>query len=181
MKRGYLSFPRAAVLAVATGVMLVTGTTQVRGVLPEAEPDLADDSQLQLELQLERGRYLTRIAGCNDCHTRGFAERHGQVPEAQWLTGDTLGWRGPWGTTYPANLRKSLSQLSEEQWLQLARTIQTRPPMPWFVLRDMSDEDLRAIYKFVRHLEPSTEPVPVYVPPDREPSPPYLMLVSPTP
>ena len=49
---------------------------------------------------LDRGRYLVKIAGCNDCHTRGYAETAGKVPEKQWLTGDQLGWRGPWGTTY---------------------------------------------------------------------------------
>jgi len=54
---------------------------------------------------LDRGRYLVKIAGCNDCHTAGYAETAGKVPEKQWLTGDQLGWRGPWGTTYAANLR----------------------------------------------------------------------------
>jgi hypothetical protein len=44
---------------------------------------------------IERGRYLIRIAGCNDCHTANYAMRGGKVPEAEWLTGDDLGWRGP--------------------------------------------------------------------------------------
>lgn len=52
---------------------------------------------------VERGRYLVRIAGRNDCHTPGYAERGGDVPEAQWLVGDALGWRGPSGTTYAAD------------------------------------------------------------------------------
>ncbi len=177
MQRTYPLVPTAAV-TLAVGIACLALATPA-GAFPEDEQDLADESALELAAQLERGRYLTRIAGCNDCHTRGFAERNGDVPESQWLTGDALGWRGPWGTTYPANLRKLLAELSEEQWLQLARTLQTRPPMPWFVLRDMSDEDLSAIYRFVRHLGPSTDPVPAYVPPDQEPSPPYLMLVAP--
>jgi mono/diheme cytochrome c family protein len=54
---------------------------------------------------IARGRYLIRMMGCNDCHTKGFAPSGGQVPESQWLAGDTLGYRGPWGTTYPSNLR----------------------------------------------------------------------------
>ena len=37
---------------------------------------------------LDRGRYLVKIAGCNDCHTPGYAEIAGKVPEDQWLTGD---------------------------------------------------------------------------------------------
>ena len=36
------------------------------------------------------------VAGCNDCHTRDYAIKGGQVPEAAWLMGDELGWRGAW-------------------------------------------------------------------------------------
>ena len=46
-----------------------------------------------------RGKYVVTIGGCNDCHTPGYAEKEGKVPEKDWLTGDILGWRGPWGTT----------------------------------------------------------------------------------
>lgn len=54
---------------------------------------------------IERGRYIAKVAGCNDCHTPNYAMSGGNVPEKDWLTGDHLGWKGPWGTTYPANLR----------------------------------------------------------------------------
>lgn len=114
---------------------------------------------------IERGRYLARIGGCNDCHTRGYAQSGGKVPENQWLTGDGVGWSGAWGTTYPANLRLALAKMNEQQWLDFARGTQTRPPMPWFALRDMSSDDLRALYRFVRYLGPAGEPAPTYVPP----------------
>ena len=39
-----------------------------------------------------RGRYIARIAGCNDCHTAGYAPSGGKVPEKDWLMGDALGW-----------------------------------------------------------------------------------------
>ena len=29
---------------------------------------------------LERGRYIARIAGCNDCHTPGYAPTAGTFP-----------------------------------------------------------------------------------------------------
>ena len=64
---------------------------------------------------IDRGRYIVKIAGCNDCHTSGYAQTGGQVPEKQWLTGDQIGWRGPWGTTYPGNLRLFMQNLSEDQ------------------------------------------------------------------
>jgi hypothetical protein len=86
------------------------------------------------------------------------------VEEQQWLTGDTLGFQGPWGTTYPPNLRKLMQGMSLVAWQQYARR-PTRPPMPWFALRDMSDQDLAAIYEFVRSLGPSDKKVPAYAPP----------------
>ena len=128
-----------------------------------------------------RGRYLVQTAGCNDCHTPGYAEAGGMVPEQAWLTGDRLGWRGPWGTTYASNLRLLMQALSEDEWMTLARNVQYRPPMPWFALRDMSDHDLRALYRFVRHMGPAGEPAPTYVPPDQEPQGPYVQFPAPPP
>ena len=128
---------------------------------------------------VERGRYLVRIGGCNDCHTAGYAMNDGQVPERAWLTGDQLGWRGPWGTTYPSNLRLSMNALSENDWIKMATTTKMRPPMPWFSLRDMDKKDLRAIYRFVRHLGPAGNPAPAYVPPDRVPVGPVILFPMP--
>jgi len=123
---------------------------------------------------IERGRYLVKIAGCNDCHTQNYAMKGGQVPEQQWLTGDSLGWRGPWGTTYPTNLRLYLATMSEEDWVRKARTLNSRPPMPWFAVRDMTEQDVRAIYRYVRALGPAGKPAPAFLPPDREPKGPVI-------
>jgi len=129
--------------------------------------------------QVERGKYLVKIAGCNDCHTPGYAQSGGKVPEGQWLTGDKLGWRGPWGTTYPANLRMYMANLTETQWVQRAKTLETRPPMPWFALRDMSEQDLKALYHYVRSLGAGGEPAPVYVSAGNEPRTPYVQFPAP--
>ena len=125
---------------------------------------------------IERGRYLTIIGGCNDCHTAGYAAAAGKVPEKDWLMGDSLGWRGPWGTTYAINLRLYMAELSEQDWLALAKHLETRPPMPWFTLRQMTDSDLRAIYRFVRSLGPAGAPAPDYLPPDKIPPQPYIQV-----
>ena len=130
---------------------------------------------------IERGRYLVKIAGCNDCHTAGYAQTAGQVPEKEWLLGDQLGWRGPWGTTYPANLRLTMTALSENDWIRTAQTVKLRPPMPWFALRDMDKEDLRAIYRFVRHLGPAGSPAPAYLPPGQAPAGPVVQFPGPPP
>ncbi len=114
---------------------------------------------------IARGRYIAKIAGCNDCHTAGYAPSGGKVPEKEWLMGDALGWRGDWGTTYPSNLRITLAKLSEDEWVRTAKTMQARPPMPWFALHDMTEQDLRAFYRFVRQLGPTGDPAPSYLPP----------------
>jgi mono/diheme cytochrome c family protein len=120
------------------------------------------------------GRYLVQTAGCNDCHTPGYAAAAGRVAEKDWLTGDGLGWRGPWGTTYSTNLRLFFANMSEAQWLTHARRMEPRPPMPWFNLRAMSDADLRAIYRYAKAAGPAGQPAPAYVPPGQEPKPPFV-------
>ena len=128
---------------------------------------------------IDRGRYVAKIAGCNDCHTPGYAQSGGQVPEAQWLTGDTLGWSGPWGTTYPANLRLVVAGMSEQEWVQRARTAQYRPPMPWFNLRDMGESDLRALYRYICSLGPAGTPAPAYLPPGDKAEGPVVQFPAP--
>ena len=128
---------------------------------------------------VDRGRYLARIAGCNDCHTPEYMAKNGKVPEAQWLTGDSFGWRGPWGTTYAVNLRLYMQTLSEDEWLKKAATVEARPPMPWYVFRDMTRDDLRALYRYIRHLGPAGQQAPAWVPPDKEPKPPYATFPAP--
>jgi mono/diheme cytochrome c family protein len=128
---------------------------------------------------IERGRYLTTIAGCNDCHTAGFAPSGGTTPERDWLKGDQLGWKGPWGTTYPANLRLVLNAMTEDQWVKVAKTTRYRPPMPWFNLHAMTEADLRDIHRFVRFLGAAGEPAPAFVPPGREPAGPAITFPAP--
>ena len=62
-------------------------------------------SRQKADLHVKRGRYLVKTGGCNDCHTAVYAMIGGNVPEAEWLRGDEVGWRGVWGTTYATNLR----------------------------------------------------------------------------
>lgn len=126
--------------------------------------------------QVAHGRYLSKIKGCNDCHTAGYLLSEGKVPEQQWLLGDQFGWRGPWGTTYAPNLRLIVADMSEAQWLTMAKSLKARPPMPWFNLNEMKDEDLKALYQYIRHLGPAGERAPAYVPPGQEPNPPYALF-----
>lgn len=126
--------------------------------------------------EIERGRYLVKIAGCNDCHTPGYIQKNGEVDEKLWLTGDKLGWSGPWGTTYAINLRQLMASMNQEQWVKHARTMTPRPPMPWFNVRAMTDADLRAIYSYTRSLGPGGEPAPAFVPPGTKPAGPAVQF-----
>jgi mono/diheme cytochrome c family protein len=125
---------------------------------------------------VERGRYLSVTSGCNDCHTPGYLLNEGKIPMKSWLTGDRFGWRGPWGTTYATNLRLLMDGLSEDEWVDMAKTMKRRPPMPWFNVNIMKEEDLRAIYQFVRYLGPGGEPAPAFVPPGQEPKGPHALF-----
>ena len=125
---------------------------------------------------ITRGRYLVVTSGCNTCHTPLYPMVGGKMPESEWLTGDKVGWRGIWGTTYATNLRLYMQELSEEQWIEKGRTLSTRPPMPWFAIQAMSDDDLRALYRYVRSLGAAGKPAPSYVPPLLTPRGPYVQF-----
>lgn len=125
------------------------------------------------------GKKIALIAGCNDCHTAGFAQRGGHVPQEHWLTGSSRGWHGPWGTTYAPNLRLFMAHETLKAWIHFARNVKLRPPMPYWALRHMSKHQLTALYRFIRYLGPAGKPAPVYLPPGVKPKPPYVTLVLP--
>jgi hypothetical protein len=87
---------------------------------------------------------------------------------------DRIGWRDFWRTAYASNLRLYMRQLSEDQRVMTARSIAFRPPMPWYILREMTEQVLRALYRFIRSVGPAGEQAPTYLPPDQEPPAPYI-------
>ena len=125
---------------------------------------------------IERGKYLVGVGACNDCHTPGFNEAAGKIPQQQWLTGSSVGFQGPWGTSYPVNLRLYVQSLSEAQWLARVRQ-PMRPPMPWFNLREMTDADLVAMYRFIRALGPTGTAAPAAAAPGAPVNTPYFDFV----
>jgi mono/diheme cytochrome c family protein len=150
-----------------------------------AAPTKASDRQLTAvakspartapdQSSIDRGRYLVKIGGCNDCHTPGFTQSNGQVDEQKWLTGDGLGWQGPWGTTFAINLRSYVGAMTEEQWVVVTRNSKARPPMPVWVFKDMTEQDLRATYRFIRSLGTAGKEAPTYVPPGQTTSLPVV-------
>jgi mono/diheme cytochrome c family protein len=128
----------------------------------------AQPARLLKHDEIKRGRYLVEVTGCNDCHTPGYTAKAGEVRENLWLTGDTLGWSGPWGTTYATNLRLYMANMTQAQWLAHARSMKPRPPMPWFNLRAMTDADLKAIHTYTVSLGQAGIAAPSYMPPGQK-------------
>lgn len=128
-----------------------------------------------------RGRYIAAVAGCHDCHTPGYTMNGGQAPQEVWFTGDTLGWSGPWGTTYPANLRLRVADMSEREWIAYARTLKTRPPMPYWALNTMEDGDLSALWIMFKSLGKAGAPAPAALPPGVEAKGPVVRFPAPPP
>ncbi|NNF25996.1 MAG: cytochrome C [Gemmatimonadetes bacterium] len=126
---------------------------------------------------VERGRYIVVVGGCNDCHTEGYLQTEGDIPEDQWLLGSQLGWRGPWGTTFPPNLRLTVQDYSEDEFVELLHTRTALPPMPWMNLNQMVESDARALFRYIASLGAAGEVMPAALPPDVEPTTPYLSLV----
>lgn len=124
------------------------------------------------------GRYLVVIGGCNDCHTPGYIESNGsQPPERDWLMGSPVGFRGPWGVTYASNLRVSARDVDEAGWVAAMQHRTGRPPMPWPSLNHMAEDDLRAIYRYIRSLGEAGAPAPTGLPPGEEPTTPVFDFV----
>ncbi len=145
---------------------------------PAAEAGMAEDAapHVVAASPVEAGRYIAIVGGCNDCHTEGYLQSEGNVPEDQWLAGSVMGWRGPWGTTYGANLRLRVQEMTEDEWVEQLRTRHANPPMPWMNVNQMHESDARALYRYIQSLGPTGEHVPAMVPPGEEPEGPYMML-----
>ena len=85
-------------------------------------------------------------------------------------------YSGPWGTSFAANLTPDeLTGTGIWTFDIFKNTIRNgrhwgvgrplNPPMPWFNYREMTDEDLLAVYTYLRSLKPVYNEVPEPLPP----------------
>ncbi len=120
------------------------------------------------EQKLARGRYLAEIIGCNDCHTPGAL--YGTPDLTRQLAGSEIGWTGPWGTSYAANLTPDSSTgigtYSEDE-IVTAFTKGVKksgapvlPPMPWPNFARMTAEDAHAIAAYLKSIPAIVHAVP---------------------
>ena len=117
---------------------------------PVPEPDKSD--------RVNYGAHLVDQAGCTDCHT---PQVRGQpVAGMEFAGGFTF--PGPWGTVAAANVTPDPSGISyydETLFLDMMHTGQVKarqlsPIMPVMIYKSMTDDDLKAIFAFLRTLKP---------------------------
>ena len=107
---------------------------------------------------VKRGEYLVRLVGCGNCHTPQV--RGQELPGMTLAGGFTRS--GPWGSAASANLTPDPSGVpyyDEALFLEVMRSgfVKARPlspAMPTMVSKNMSDDDLKAIFAYLRTLKP---------------------------
>lgn len=123
------------------------------------EPITAPVPPPDLSTPVSRGKYLVTVAGCSDCHT---PQKNGQpIPGLEFAGGFEL--KGPWGTVASANITPDASGISYYDENLFVETIRTgylkgarklNQIMPWSKFRNMTDEDLKAIFAYLQTFQP---------------------------
>lgn len=123
--------------------------------------------------KLARGKYLVTILGCNDCHTPGTF--YGSPDMSRFLSGSQMGWAGPWGVVYAANLTADagtgLGKWSEAEIVKVIRTgirpdgRQLAAIMPWMNFSQLTDGDAAAVATYLKTIPAVVHKVPEPVAP----------------
>ncbi|MCX2740014.1 c-type cytochrome [Pontibacter anaerobius] len=162
----------------------------IKNEVPKSEPDFPFNLILRtmpsnqihpatdkavLDNELSRGKYLVTIAGCGDCHSpkeeelgkfsggMDFKFPDGAILRAANITPDNETGIGSW-TEEAFLLRFKMYQDTDFANKQLAPG-QMQTLMPWKMYSGMKEEDLRAIYKYLRTQHPVKNKVERYTPP----------------
>ncbi len=117
---------------------------------PVQLPDISDP--------VKHGAFLVTMAGCKDCHTP--MEKGEPLPNLELSGGQVF--EGPWGRVASANLTPDPSGIpyyDEILFLQAIRTgyVKARPLnpiMPWRHYGGMTDDDLSAIFAYLKSVKP---------------------------
>ena len=193
------------ILGVAAMLILVTSCQPAED--KPAAPEGADTKAASAQTPVERGKYLTLVGGCNDCHTpKNFGPNGPEADMSRELSGHPSGdkippvpgklfgesgfgtltnghltaWIGPWGISYAMNLTpdkaSGLGSWTEQMFIDAIRNGKHQgtgrailPPMPWYWYREMTDDDLKAIWAYLQSLPPISNPIPDPTPPDKVP------------
>ncbi len=93
------------------------------------------------------------------------------------VTNDLTAWEGPWGISYTANLTSDptgiggwqesnfITAIREGKYKGLSSARSLLPPMPWPMYKNMTDDELKAIFAYLQSTNPVKNVVPEPVPP----------------
>lgn len=153
-----------------------------------------DSPLLSREELITRGKYLTTIGACHDCHSPKIMTPHGpeldttrllsghprneQLPPlpkgGEWVSfsANLTAFVGPWGVSYAANLTPHETGTGNWTFEQFKTAIRKGkykgleggrdllPPMPWTMYRSMTDDDLLAVFTFLKSIKAVNNLVP---------------------
>lgn len=115
---------------------------------------------------VEFGKHVSIIGGCHDCHTVGYNESAGQIDANVALMGSPAGFEGPWGKTFAKNLRLTVKDMSEDDWVTFSDTFKAGPPMPWYNVHELTELEARSLYQYIKSLPGGFgEQAPTAIPP----------------
>lgn len=98
----------------------------------------------------------------------------GVIAPDKWgglASNDFTGWHGAWGTSYTQNLtpdvETGLGSWTEDMFVKAIRNGKHMgvgrmilPPMPWTEYRNMTDDDLKSVFAYLKTLKPISNLVP---------------------
>ena len=165
----------------------------------QSQPEKTEITDQQM---IERGEFLVKAGGCDDCHTpKNFGPKGPELdmtrrfsghPEGtpippvdttllhQWayLSHDLTMAVGPWGVTFSANLTPDnetgigtwqpemfINAMKTGKHLGVADGRPILPPMPWQSVARLSEEDLKAMFMYLKTLPAVKNKVPNPMPP----------------
>jgi mono/diheme cytochrome c family protein len=103
-----------------------------------------------------------------------------KLPEGPWglVAAVTMtAWSGPWGVSFTSNLtpdpETGMGKWTEQNFVDSIRNGKVMgkgrpllPPMPWPMYRNLTDDDLKAIYAYLRSIPPLKNKVPEPIAPE---------------
>jgi mono/diheme cytochrome c family protein len=131
----------------------------VKGSLPPYQPITESVPGPDMSDPVARGKYLVTLGNCATCHTP--MNQQGQ-PLTQLAFAGGLRMRGPWGEITTANITPDASGISYYDEALFMKTLRTghvgarklNSIMPWGYYRNMTDDDLKSIFAYLRTLSP---------------------------
>ena len=130
----------------------------LKAALPPHEP-VSQVASHHAASAVARGQYLTTLGNCATCHTP-MNEKGQPMMNMAFAGGFKL--KGTWGEVYGANITPDASGISYYDEALFIRTMRTghvgarklNYVMPTGYFKNMSDEDLKAIFAYLRTLRP---------------------------